>query len=227
MKPFIKVLCVIAGYLIGSIPWALIIGKVFYNTDVREYGSGNLGATNAGRVLGKGVFYLVTVLDATKALIVFEIVSLFDPDLALVCGIATVLGLDESLVIHTISDMEQEQIICGYNTVINWDKTDDERVTALIEVKVTPQRGEGFDRVAERIYNYEEVTSLYLMSGGFDMTVFIEGKTMKEVAQFVARKLAPMEGVLSTSTHFVLKKYKESGTKLEQQKKDERLVVTA
>lgn len=141
--------------------------------------------------------------------------------------IAVMLGVDESVIINTISDMEQEQIICGYNTVINWDKTDDERVTALIEVKVTPQRGEGFDRVAERIYNYEEVTSLYLMSGGFDMTVFIEGKTMKEVAQFVARKLAPMEGVLSTSTHFVLKKYKEAGTKLEQQKKDERLVVTA
>lgn len=141
--------------------------------------------------------------------------------------IATMLGLDEALVIHTIKEMEEAQIICGYNTVINWDKTDDERVTALIEVKVTPQRGEGFDRVAERIYNYEEVTSLYLMSGGFDMTVFIEGKTMKEVAQFVSRKLAPMEGVLSTSTHFVLKKYKETGTKLEQQKKDERLVVTA
>lgn len=141
--------------------------------------------------------------------------------------IAVLLGMDESVVIHTIADMEQEQIICGYNTVINWDKTDDERVTALIEVKVAPQRGEGFDRVAERIYNYEEVTSLYLMSGGFDMTVFIEGKTMKEVAQFVARKLAPMEGVLSTSTHFVLKKYKETGTKIEQRKKDERQVVTA
>lgn len=141
--------------------------------------------------------------------------------------IAVVLGLDESLVIHTISDMEQEHIICGYNTIINWDKTEDERVTALIEVKVTPQRGEGFDRVAERIYNYEEVTSLYLMSGGFDMTVFIEGKTMKEVAQFVSSKLAPLEGVVSTSTHFVLKKYKEAGTKLEQHKKDERLVVTA
>lgn len=141
--------------------------------------------------------------------------------------IAVMLGLDESVVINTIADMEQEQIICGYNTVINWDKTDDERVTALIEVKVTPQRGEGFDRTAERIFNYDEVTSLYLMSGGFDMTVFIEGKTMKEVAQFVARKLAPMEEVISTSTHFVMKKYKEAGTKIEQQKKDERLVVTA
>jgi DNA-binding Lrp family transcriptional regulator len=140
---------------------------------------------------------------------------------------AVVLGVDESVVKNTIQDMEQEQIICGYNTVINWDKTDDERVTALIEVKVEPQRGEGFDRVAERIYNYEEVTSLYLMSGGFDMTVLIEGKTMKEVAQFVARKLAPMEGILSTSTHFVLKKYKEAGTKIEQHKKDERQAVTA
>ncbi|MDE6760502.1 MAG: Lrp/AsnC family transcriptional regulator [Lachnospiraceae bacterium] len=140
---------------------------------------------------------------------------------------AVILGEEESVIKNIISDMEQEQIICGYNTVINWDKTDDERVTALIEVKVVPQRGEGFDRIAERIYNYEEVTSLYLMSGGFDMTVFIEGKTMKEVAQFVSRKLAPMDGILSTSTHFVLKKYKETGTKLEQRKKDERLVVTA
>ena len=140
---------------------------------------------------------------------------------------AVILGEEESVIKNIISDMEQEQIICGYNTVINWDKTDDERVTALIEVKVVPQRGEGFDRIAERIYNYEEVTSLYLMSGGFDMTVFIEGKTMKEVAQFVSRKLAPMEGILSTSTHFVLKKYKETGTKLEQRRKDERLVVTA
>ena len=140
---------------------------------------------------------------------------------------ATMLGLDESFIINTIHDMEQEQIICGYNTVINWDKTDDERVIALIEVKVTPQRGQGFDKIAERIYNYEEVTSLYLMSGGFDMTVIIEGKTMKEVAQFVSRKLAPMEDVLSTSTHFVLKKYKENGTKIEQRKKDERQVVTA
>ena len=141
--------------------------------------------------------------------------------------IAVVLGMDESTVINSIHEMEKEQIICGYNTVINWDKTDDEHVTALIEVKVAPQRGEGFDRVAERIYNYEEVTSLYLMSGGFDMTVFIEGKTMKEVAQFVHRKLAPMEGVLSTSTHFVLKKYKEAGTKIQVRKKDERQVVTA
>ena len=123
--------------------------------------------------------------------------------------IAVMLGKDEAEVTGLIREMEADQIICGYNTVINWDKTDDERVTALIEVKVQPQRGEGFDRVAERIYNYEEVTSLYLMSGGFDMTVFIEGKTMKEVAQFVSRKLSPMDGVLSTSTHFVLKKYKE------------------
>lgn len=140
---------------------------------------------------------------------------------------SVLLDLDESVIVNTIKDMEQEQIICGYNTVINWDKTDEERVTALIEVKVTPQRGQGFDKIAERIYNYEEVTSLYLMSGGFDITVFIEGKTMKEVAQFVSSKLAPMEGVLSTSTHFVLKKYKESGTKIVGQKKDERQVVTA
>lgn len=98
-------------------------------------------------------------------------------------------------------------------------ETDEERVTALIEVKVTPQRGEGFDKVAERVYNFEEVTSLYLMSGGFDITVIIEGKTLKEVSRFVSRKLAPMESVISTSTHFVLKKYKEHGTKLVTEKK--------
>lgn len=141
--------------------------------------------------------------------------------------IATMLSLDEAMVINEINEMEKEQIICGYNTVINWDKTDDERVTALIEVKIQPQRGDGFDRIAERIYNYEEVSSLYLMSGGFDMTVFIVGKTMKEVALFVARKLAPIDGVLSTATHFVLKRYKDNGTNIEQKKKDERQVVTA
>ena len=136
--------------------------------------------------------------------------------------IAVMLGVDESVVINTISDMEQEQIICGYNTIINWDKTDDERVTALIEVKVAPQRGEGFDRVAERIYNYEEVTSLYLMSGGFDIAVMIEGKTLKEVAFFVAEKLSTMEGVTGTATHFVLRKYKDKNTIYHRKPVDER-----
>ncbi len=141
--------------------------------------------------------------------------------------IAAMLGLEEDVVAAEIKAMEKENVICGYHTMINWEETEDERVTALIEVKVTPQRGEGFDKISERIYNFEEVTSLYLMSGGFDITVIIEGKTLKEVSMFVSRKLAPMEAVLSTSTHFVLKKYKEHGTKLVTEKKSERLVVTA
>ena len=105
------------------------------------------------------------------------------------------------------------------------EKTSIEKVNALIEVKVTPQRGQGFDRIAERIYNFPEVHTLYLMSGGFDFTVFIEGKTMKEVASFVSEKLAPLEAVLSTSTHFVLKKYKDHGTVYEEEEKDERVMM--
>ena len=120
---------------------------------------------------------------------------------------AVMLGISEPEVANEIADMEKEHIICGYNTIIDWDKTSEEKVTALIEVKVTPQRGLGFDSIAERIYQYDEITSVYLMSGGFDFTVIIEGKTMKSVAQFVANKLAPLDSVLSTSTHFVLKKY--------------------
>lgn len=139
--------------------------------------------------------------------------------------IAAMLGKEEAAVAAEIRAMEEEKIICGYHTMINWDKTNEEKVTALIELKVTPQRGEGFDKISERIYNFEEVSSLYLMSGGFDITVIIEGKTMKEVALFVANKLAPMEAVLSTATHFVLKKYKDHGTKFETEKKNERLVI--
>ena len=110
-----------------------------------------------------------------------------------------------------IKQYEDEGVILGYKTMIDWDKTDREYVSALIEVKITPQRDRGFDRVAERIYNYPEVQSLYLMSGGFDLAVLIEGKTMKEVAYFVAQKLATIEDVISTATHFVLRKYKDKG----------------
>ena len=117
-------------------------------------------------------------------------------------------------------------MICGYPTLINWDKTSRERVTALIEVKVTPQRGQGFDRIAERIYRFEEVESVYLMSGGFDLTVIIEGRSMREVASFVSGKLAPMEAVLSTATHFVLKKYKEHGIPLVNEIEEERMLIT-
>jgi len=110
-----------------------------------------------------------------------------------------------------IEKYQRDRVVLGYKTIIDWDKTDKESVSALIEVKITPQRDRGFDRVAEKIYNYPEVESLYLMSGGFDFAVMIEGKTMKEVAYFVAMKLAPIEDVIATSTHFVLRKYKDKG----------------
>lgn len=140
--------------------------------------------------------------------------------------LATLLGESEIAVANEIADMEQEHIICGYHTLINWDNTSQEKVMALIEVKVTPQRGMGFDKLAERIYQYSEVDSLYLMSGSFDFTVFIEGKTMREVAMFVSNKLAPLESVLSTATHFVLKKYKDHGTVLTAPEQDERQLIS-
>lgn len=125
--------------------------------------------------------------------------------------IAAMLSKEVGVVRDEIARCEADGTIVGYNTIVDWEKTDREYVTALIELKITPQRELGFDRVAERIYNYPEVQSLYLMSGGFDLCVVIEGKTMREVAFFVAEKLAPMESVVSTSTHFVLRKYKDKG----------------
>lgn len=139
--------------------------------------------------------------------------------------LATLLGEPEEAVAAEIAAMEKEKVIGGYHTLINWEKAGADKVTALIEVKVTPQRGMGFDSIAEQIYNYPEVQAVYLMSGAFDFTVILEGKTMREVAQFVADKLSPMEAVLSTSTHFVLKKYKDHGTVLAEEAKDERMLV--
>ena len=140
--------------------------------------------------------------------------------------LAALLGESEAAVANEIAEMEKENIICGYHTMINWDNTGDEKVIALIEVKVTPQRGMGFDKIAERIYQYSEVTSVYLMSSAFDFTVIIEGKTMREVAQFVSEKLSPMDSVLSTATHFVLKKYKDHGTVMCGKAEDERMMIT-
>ena len=140
--------------------------------------------------------------------------------------LAALLGESEAAVANEIADMERENIICGYHTMINWDNTGDEKVIALIEVKVTPQRGMGFDKIAERIYQYSEVESVYLMSGAFDFTVILEGKTMREVAQFVSEKLSVMDSVLSTSTHFLLKKYKDHGTVMCEKKEDERMLIT-
>ena len=141
--------------------------------------------------------------------------------------LAKMLGVSQEEVKAEITAMEEENIICGYPTLINWDKTDCERVTALIEVKVTPQRGLGFDKIAERIYKFEEVESVYLISGEFDLAVMIEGKTMREVANFVSSKLSPLESVLSTSTNFILKKYKEHGLALtDESADDERMLIT-
>lgn len=140
--------------------------------------------------------------------------------------LAIMLGEDEVTVANEIAAMEKENIICGYHTMINWENTSQEKVIALIEVRVTPQRGMGFDKLAERIYQYEEVETVYLMSGGYDFTVILDGKTLREVSQFVSDKLSTLDSVLSTSTHFVLKKYKEHGTVLAQRPKDERMLVT-
>ena len=125
--------------------------------------------------------------------------------------LAVMLGKSEEEVKAAIKRYEDEGVIRGYTALVDWDKTDREYVSAIIEIKVTPQRDRGYDRLAEKIINYPEVKSIMLVSGGFDLLVTIEGKTLKEVAYFVANKLAPMEGVLSTATHFVLKKYKDKG----------------
>ena len=140
--------------------------------------------------------------------------------------LAVLLGTDEVTVANEITQMEKEKIICGYHTQIDWDKVGMEKVTALIEVKVTPQRNQGFDRIAERIYNYPEVTAVYLISGGYDLLVTLDGKTLKEVSQFVSEKLSPVEAVISTATHFILKKYKDHGTILVKKAESERMLVT-
>ncbi len=134
--------------------------------------------------------------------------------------LALMLSKEEGEIKDMIRELEKDGVILGYQAVIDWDKTDRESVSALIEVKVMPQRDDGFDKIAEKIQNYPEIKGLYLMSGGFDFTVLIEGKTMKEVAYFVARKLAPIEFVTATATHFVLKKYKDKGVIYNQIKKD-------
>jgi DNA-binding Lrp family transcriptional regulator len=141
--------------------------------------------------------------------------------------LAVVLGVEVTMVANEMAAMEAEHIICGYHTLIDWEKTGLEKVNALIEVRVTPQRGRGFDSVAERIYNYAEVNAVYLISGGYDLLVTLEGKTLREVAQFVADKLSTLDSVLSTKTNFILKKYKDHGTVIVAKKKDERMMVTA
>ena len=140
--------------------------------------------------------------------------------------LGVLVGVDETTVANEIADMEKEKIICGYHTLIDWEKAGVESVTALIEVRVTPQRNQGFDRIAERIYNYPEVHAVYLISGGYDLLVTLEGKTLKEVSRFVSEKLSPIDAVISTATYFILKKYKDHGTVLVPKKESERMLVT-
>jgi len=125
--------------------------------------------------------------------------------------LAVILGTTEDEVAAKIAEFENNHTILGYKALIDWEKTSEELVTALIEVKATPQRGDGFEGIAEHICKFEEVESLYLMSGGYDFAVTLVGKSMKDVATFVATKLSTVEGVHGTATHFILKKYKESG----------------
>lgn len=140
--------------------------------------------------------------------------------------LAIILGADEIDIANELKAMEEEGIICGYHTLIDWEKTNIEKVSALIEVRVTPQRGQGFDSIAERIYKYPEVNSVYLISGGYDLLVSLEGKSLKEVSSFVTNKLSTLDSVLSTATHFILKKYKDHGTIMTKKYEDERMKVT-
>lgn len=141
--------------------------------------------------------------------------------------LSALLATDKDTVESCIKEMEDAGVICGYPTLINWDNTEFEKVTAIIEVKVTPQRDMGFNKIAERIYRFEEVESLYLMSGGFDLTVIIAGRSMKEVARFVTEKLSTLEYINSTATYFVLKKYKEHGLVMEKKENEaERMLIT-
>ena len=140
--------------------------------------------------------------------------------------LAVMLGSSETVIANEVAKMQQEGIICGFHTLIDWEKTSVDKVTALIEVRVTPQRGQGFDSIAERIYNYPEVQSVYLISGGYDLMVILEGKTLREVSSFVTNKLSTLDTVISTATHFILKKYKDYGTILHEKKRDERMPMT-
>lgn len=140
--------------------------------------------------------------------------------------LALIMGVPEIEVANELKAMEEEGIICGYHTLIDWEKTSLEKVSALIEVRVTPQRGQGFDSIAERIYKYPEVNSVYLISGAYDLLVTLEGRSLQDISRFVSDKLSTQESILSTATHFILKKYKDHGTILSQKTEDERMKIT-
>ena len=158
----------------------------------------------------------------------YDILSLLERNAKLtVSEIAVRLGVAEAEVKNEIEKLEQEQIICGYGTFINWSRTDNHLLTALIEVKVTPARGKGFNSIAERIYRFDEVKAVYLMSGDYDLAVTIDGRSLEEIASFVSDKLATMESVLSTATHFVLRKFKDHGVIMSEKNDDvERMILS-
>jgi DNA-binding Lrp family transcriptional regulator len=140
--------------------------------------------------------------------------------------IATMIETDEEIVKKTIARLEKEKTILGYHAVVNWEKTDWDGVTAMIEVKVSPEREVGFNSIAERIYRFPEVRSVYLMSGGYDLSVIVEGKSLKDVASFVSHKLSALDQVQSTVSHFILKRYKEDHFIFDEDEEDKRLVVS-
>lgn len=140
--------------------------------------------------------------------------------------IAVLLGLDAEETKKRIAKLEEENVICGYHTLINWEKTDDVNVSAVIELRVNPQRGMGFDRIAEKIYQFPEVDALYLMSGGYDFMVQLKKAPMRDIAAFVSHRLSIIEEVQSTATHVVLKQYKDHGTLFVQKSGDQRMVIT-
>lgn len=140
--------------------------------------------------------------------------------------LSKMLDMSEIDVVNEIAKLEKDNVICGYLTLIDWEKTSIEKVTGLIEVRVTPQRGNGFDRIAERIYNYPEVKSVYLISGAYDLLVTLEEDTLKGIATFVSDKLSTIDEVISTATHFILKKYKDHGTIFNNKSSDDREALT-
>ncbi|MEC0092939.1 Lrp/AsnC family transcriptional regulator [Paenibacillus macquariensis] len=140
--------------------------------------------------------------------------------------LSTLLGVSEDEVTTAIAELESDHVIVKYSAVVNWSKIEDEKVTALIEVQITPERGRGFEGIAERIYLYPQVKSVYLMSGAYDLLVEVEGQNLREVANFVSEKLSPIDSVLSTKTNFILKKYKQDGIILEDHVEDTRLLIS-
>jgi DNA-binding Lrp family transcriptional regulator len=140
--------------------------------------------------------------------------------------IATMTGLPVTKVVEAISQAEKDRVIIRYKTIVNWLKLGEEQVFALVEVKVTPQRNTGFDSIAKRIYEFPQTRNVYLVSGTYDIAVLVSGKTMQDVAVFVAEKLAPLDTVMSTVTHFLLKRYKEDGDILDGGEEMKRLAVS-